>query len=412
MWPLSKTGRLDQLVVFKWFADAYVPAGLLTFEGSGLRRVGRFVYAASYIGKQGRAPIDPLGLPLRKGSFLASPEEVQLAFHDSGPDGWGKTVLRLAYPHFELGMPELLALGGIRRTGDLAYGPSPSGPESWRPSAAPLLSLPRDDDNLEALLAAAEAVDAGERSPHHLALLVKSSADLGGARPKARLRHHGADWIAKFPTAGDAFDDPRMEAVCLDLATDAGIPTPERMVMTVAGRTVLLVQRFDRDRDGRPLAYLSAGTLLGVSSTDYSTSKTYVDIAEVGRRIGDANAAKAMYRRFLLNAQLRNTDDHLRNHAFIADATGWRLSPVFDVVPHLRGRRHVCAPAPGFGPEWDPEHAFETYRAFGLTKDVADEAQDAVMQAMSRIGHFMDARDVSTADRAVVMEGLGRRLEG
>ena len=42
-----------------------------------------------------------------------------------------------------------------------------------------------------------------------------------------------------------------------------------------------------------------------------------------------------LYRRMVFNIMVTNDDDHLRNHAFLYDATsgGWRLSPLYDVVP-------------------------------------------------------------------------------
>nr|WP_319473340.1 HipA domain-containing protein [uncultured Cohaesibacter sp.] len=37
---------------------------------------------------------------------------------------------------------------------------------------------------------------------------------------------------------------------------------------------------------------------------------------------------------------VRNTDDHLRNHGFLRGASGWQLSPAFDILPeHRRGGR-------------------------------------------------------------------------
>ncbi|MFC6046840.1 HipA N-terminal domain-containing protein, partial [Methylobacterium hispanicum] len=219
MWRTSRSGRLDRLVVFRWHAGSYVPAGELTFEGAGEKRIGRFSYARSYLGLDDARPIDPLGLPLIGRSFAGSPEELPLAFHDVGPDGWGKEVLRRAFPRTTLSMPEYLALGGTDRTGDLAFGPSPeAGPQTWKPDEEPLIELPGETDDLDALMAAASSVDAGEGTKQHLALLFRKSGDVGGARPKARIRYGGRQWIAKFPTAMDRFDDPRVEAACLDVA--------------------------------------------------------------------------------------------------------------------------------------------------------------------------------------------------
>ena len=36
----------------------------------------------------------------------------------------------------------------------------------------------------------------------------------------------------------------------------------------------------------------------------------------------------------LFNILCNNTDDHLRNHGFLWDGNGWRLSPAYDIVPY------------------------------------------------------------------------------
>ncbi len=51
---------------------------------------------------------------------MPPPEEVPLAFHDAGPTA-GKEILTRAFPTSVLSMPEYLALGGLGRTGDLAF---------------------------------------------------------------------------------------------------------------------------------------------------------------------------------------------------------------------------------------------------------------------------------------------------
>ncbi len=40
-----------------------------------------------------------------------------------------------------------------------------------------------------------------------------------------------------------------------------------------------------------------------------------------------------LFRRMVFNAMVGNDDDHLRNHGFNWTPRGWRLSPLFDVVP-------------------------------------------------------------------------------
>lgn len=406
MWTLSKHGRIERMYVFRWGPEGYAPIGLLAFEGGALRRIGRFLYGPTFLASEERRPIDPMGLPLTSKWKLA-PGEVHLAFHDVGPDGWGKGILTQAFPRLELGMPEFLALGGLSRTGDLAFGPTAGAPGTWTPEDEPALVLPGDEDSLEDLLAAAESVEAGNAPRHHLARLIRHSSDVGGARPKARLRSGGREWIAKFPTWGDAFDDPRAEAVCLDVAEAAGLAVPERQLRVVGGKSVLLVSRFDRSPDGARYSYLSAGTLLNEPVENYGTRATYVDIAVAARRIGVTSPEREMFRRLLVNAHLRNTDDHLRNHAVIHDGTGWTLSPVFDVVPHLGRGRHVCAPAPGVGPECNPDAAFAAHPKFGLAAVDAGAILEEVRAAVARIPDFMEAREMPARDRELLLPLIG-----
>ena len=40
-----------------------------------------------------------------------------------------------------------------------------------------------------------------------------------------------------------------------------------------------------------------------------------------------------LWRRIVFNMAVTNTDDHLRNHAFVLTDKGWILSPVYDVNP-------------------------------------------------------------------------------
>ena len=40
-----------------------------------------------------------------------------------------------------------------------------------------------------------------------------------------------------------------------------------------------------------------------------------------------------LWKRIVFNMAVSNTDDHLRNHAFIFAENGWRLSPLYDVNP-------------------------------------------------------------------------------
>lgn len=407
MWRTSKYNRLEEMHVFRSGPSGYVPIGLLVFEGGSSRRLGRFAYSSDYLTSEGRKPIDPIGLPLGNKWRPATVGEVHLAFHDAGPDGWGKGILTQVFPELELGMPEFLALGGLSRTGDLAFGSTPEAPERWTPRMEAALERAQSEDDLEGALIAAEKYEQGEASARQLAQLLIHSSDVGGARPKTRVRISEKEWIAKFSAWDDRFNNPRAEAVCLDFAEAAGLQVPKRELRVVNARPVLLVLRFDRSSAEACLSYLSAGTLLGEPAYGYATSKTYLDIAAAARRIGVHEPEREMFRRLLVNAYLRNTDDHLRNHAFINDGIGWNLSPVFDVVPHPSGTKHVCAPAPGISRECNPCTAFAAYTKFGLSAAEASSILDEVHEATSRIPAFFDARGVSRRDREILLACFG-----
>ncbi|MBF0325296.1 MAG: type II toxin-antitoxin system HipA family toxin [Alphaproteobacteria bacterium] len=398
MWKISEDGRIDRLVVYVTVDGQPVPVGAITVEGKGAVRQSRFAYARSWLGDG--FPISPI-LPLRAKATVSAPYELPLAFYDAAPDGWGRSILTAAFARQVFGMAEFLAAAGDDRTGELRFGPTPeSGPMQWVPHDDPLFALPDGSESLQELLEAAEAVDAGEATVTHLRKLFRSSADTGGARPKARLRIDGEEWIAKFRTWGDAFDDPKIETVCLDLADKCGIDVPPHRLVDVAGRSVLLVQRFDREGDSR-LGYMSAGTLVQAAPSTYQTNVTYADVAAKARRSGIEPCEEAVFRRMLFNAFIHNTDDHLRNHGFRRIDGKWTLSPAFDLVPCNRPS-HVLAPVRGVPAIPDPAAMLDTCAAFGLDRDKAVEIYSDIVDGLAALPELLDRHEVSAKDRGTV----------
>lgn len=164
-------------------------------------------------------------------------------------------------------------------------------------------------------------------------LLDTGTTGLGGARPKASVRLEDSSLaIAKFPHGSDQWDVMAWEATALDLMAAAGIRTPRRRLTRVGGRSVLILRRFDRTDVGRRIGYISAMTALG--STD-GEHRDYADIAEAIRDLSLSTRADhhELFDRVVASAALGNTDDHLRNHGFLAERGSWTLSPAFDVNP-------------------------------------------------------------------------------
>lgn len=167
--------------------------------------------------------------------------------------------------------------------------------------------------------------------------LLKPGSSLGGARPKATVEdEQGNLWIAKFPSKNDEYDVGAWEKVVHDLAKLCGLNVPESKVEKFSkDGSTFLVKRFDRDGEKR-IHFASAMTMLGkndgASSEDGSS---YIDIVDFIRAYGSSpkDDLIELFKRIIFSMAVSNTDDHLRNHGFILNDKGWRLSSLYDVNP-------------------------------------------------------------------------------
>jgi serine/threonine-protein kinase HipA len=405
-WRISD-GRIDRVVVFAEIDGARIPAGEIVFQGRA-RRLGTFRYARTWIDAK-RPPLVPVDLPVRARGFEGTPNEAPLAFYDAIPDGWGLSILKRTFPSQVFGIAEQLAACGDDRTGFLSCGPTPDASERWIPEEYPAMHPATGSETFDDLVAAALAADNEQASPTQLRALFRTSADIGGARPKARIRRDGRDWIAKLPAVGDAFDEPRIEAVCLAIAGKAKIDVPAFRVDTIAGRSVLSVERFDR-RQGSRLGYMSAATLVRQPYVQYRADSSYAEIAAAARRVGIIPCETELFRRMLVNGFVNNTDDHLRNHGFVFDGSRWRLSPVFDVVTN-RQKLPVLRSATGRAPTTDPIALLEAHEAFGLDRTEAEGIYADVADACREIEDVLEAYRVTKVDQGILRNIAGRLFE-
>jgi serine/threonine-protein kinase HipA len=141
--------------------------------------------------------------------------------------------------------------------------------------------------------------------------------------------------------------------------------------------------------------------MMGVTNTGYSTNETYASLATKARQNGVAPCEAELFRRMLFNCFIHNTDDHLRNHGFLRGASGWHLSPAFDLVPD-RKERLVLAPAKGILPVPDPLVTFASYPAFGLSRQDALGIYGQIADGMAAVRDTLDAYEVSRIDREVL----------
>jgi serine/threonine-protein kinase HipA len=64
--------------------------------------------------------------------------------------------------------------------------------------------------------------------------------------------------------------------------------------------------------------------------------RSYLELVDVLRRYGAApkEDLRALWRRIVFNVLISDTEDHLRNHAFLySGPDGWRLAPAYDLHP-------------------------------------------------------------------------------
>lgn len=298
---------------------------------------GRFVYGRSYLERPNAVALDPVELKLSTRTYTtAALNGVFGALRDASPDYWGRRVIQRHLGKAQPGEMEYLLYSPDDRAGALGFGLNQEPPAPKR-SFNQTLDLAKVQAIADAILAEVEVpADAVKDQVGNL-LLVGTS--MGGARPKAVVEDEAGLWIAKFNVGTDAWNSARVEHAMLLLARACGLTTAESRVVEVAGRDVLLVKRFDREKTEAGYArarMISALTLLRAEDTYQSRDRwSYVQLAEELRRVcaEPAQNAAELFRRMCLNALISNVDDHPRNHALIAKEQDWKLSPSYDLTP-------------------------------------------------------------------------------
>ena len=266
-------------------------------------------------------------------------------FSDSSPDRWGRVLMnkrerilagkegrkpaKLYDSDYLLGVYDETRLGGIR------FKTEPNGAflsddkETAAPPWTSLRTLEEASRNFEN--------DDTALSEKWLNQLIRPGSSLGGARPKATVIDPKEQlWIAKFPSKNDENDSGAWEMVTHDLAEICGLHVPEAKLEKFSNLgSTYLVKRFDRILNKR-VHFASAMTLLG--KTDGASAEdgtSYLDIAAFIKSYGAQPKRDLieLWKRIVFYMAVSNTDDHLRNHAFIFAENGWRLSPLYDVNP-------------------------------------------------------------------------------
>ncbi len=296
-----------------------------------------FEYAPAFLDRGWE--LSPLRLPARPGLH----EHVERAFgplpgvfDDSLPDGWGRLLMDRHFRRTGLDPARISPLArllhlGRRTMGALTYHPpdSPSEP----PASLDLARLAEHADQV--LRGTVKEV---------LPELRRAGGSPGGARPKVvvGLRDdevisgddelpEGFDaWIVKFAGHEDGPDHGAMEYAYMQMASAAGIDVPPHQLL--GSGPWFAVQRFDRRAGNQRLHMHSLGGLL---HSDFRVPACdYDQLLRATRAVTrDQRAVDACFRRMIFNIVGHNRDDHVKNFAYLMDASGaWSLAPAYDLV--------------------------------------------------------------------------------
>lgn len=410
--PTTSSEPVGQLEVHVDLDGSPVRAGVAYLTHGRRRVTTSFAYDPAYLADPRGVELEP-ALPRRSGQQYV--DGLPGCFQDSAPDRWGRTLIdkrrravqRSADRRFRsfTDADYLLGVSDLTRQGDLRY----------VVDGSPFLDPAHDVPKLVALPRLLDAADTVDRDDDDLAavkdLLDAGSGSLGGARPKASVRgDDGRLLIAKFPHGGDDWDVMAWECTALDLAQGAGLKVPGHRLISLDGRSVLLLNRFDRVAGGRRAGYLSAMSLLGARDGD---ERDYLDIADALSEHGAAvtKDLAELFRRMVLSVAVHNTDDHLRNHGFLRAPGGWRVSPVFDVNPDPDpGRVRSTSIVGAVSPDDEPEALLELASACRLDRGRAAAVIEEVCSAVRQWREVAARNGIGAAERERFADVIDERL--
>ncbi|WP_394189209.1 type II toxin-antitoxin system HipA family toxin [Pseudoalteromonas atlantica] len=292
---------------------------------------------------------------------LAFNRDVQLApksphnglhgvFSDCLPDGWGLLLQDRVFRQNNI-MPNFVtAMDRLSFVGHSAMGALSFTPETHYDGTND------DEADLATLGQQAQAIFDGQTEEVLSALVAAGSS--GGARPKAQIYFPdnniqecrtkpktGDDaWLIKFTSKNLALghEEGLCEAVYLDLAEQAGLNPPQRLLVPApegTGATQwLALKRFDRFK-GDKMGCKHMHSACGLLDADFRTpTLDYEDLIKASRVLCKSPAAgQLQFRRAMFNLFSCNQDDHSKNWAFLQEDSGeWDLAPFYDVTfsPH------------------------------------------------------------------------------
>jgi len=378
---------MNETIEVYLYPDIYI--GNLYYRFNNGKEYSSFEYSRDWIKDKKSFPIEP-SLELYPILYHIKDVPIFRSFSDCSPDRWGRNlIVRKEFkraeklkqsPRTVTELDFLLGVNDETRQGALRLkikGKNEYLSPNEKNSIPPLVYLPK-------LLNITQKVFESKETDEDLLILLNGGSSLGGARPKASIYKNNILSIAKFPKKDDLINTSLWESLALSLAKKAGIKVPEWSVENVSGKSVLILNRFDRIGKNR-IPFISAMTMLQAKDQE---QHSYIEIANAIINYG-ANPEKdleELWRRMVFNIFISNLDDHLRNHGFLLYGNkGWVLSPAYDMNPvprQVRSNYHALS-IDYTSTEGSIDTAFSVIEEFRLNNDKAYSIYQDVINSVA-----------------------------
>lgn len=317
--------------VWVWLPSQNEPvlAGEYQLSEGKSRPLGTFRYDPAYYQRPDAFHLDQRQLSRYKGASQTTDYEgLHDIFRDVKPEGYGLDMLQRRRQVTSLSSVDALEYSPGDAVGALEICDNIADKLSFVPHSS------------QAMFEAMDELDPAQSNAHVVNKLEgHPSTSLGGERPKMTVLHAGQQWIAKFASKADDPTSTLREFMCMTLAKECGIDAADVEYVHRNERGAILVKRFDRrmNDDGtcQRIHFASAATVLGAGSAQRDhPGRTYIGLAMNATLWHVEQHQPELWRRMVFNVLVGNGDDHPRNHGFLRQAQGWRLSPAYDIAPY------------------------------------------------------------------------------
>jgi len=263
---------------------------------------------------------------------------------DSLPDHFGSLIFKAwleTKKDKNISALEQLAYVANRGMGALEYRPSKALPKHGEIDLDEIIAV------LKEVLDLKKSTEEKKLSNQGLINVFKIGTSAGGARPKILISENknSGKIIPGDLEYSDAYEH---YLVKLDLKQDGNYPREiieyiYNQLLKTAGITVMAskliddkhfaTQRYDRQHGEKQHVL----TVTGMTGWDFKDAEksSYENLFKLGSFLKISHTqTEELFRRMVFNVVYANTDDHLKNHAFIYDKEkdGWELAPAYDVT--------------------------------------------------------------------------------